>query len=252
MIKRTLYKGYFTQEMMSLWQCPTCNSASLQVIQDKFLQEYNSETAINYHEDWFQAPEMIIYTFTALLSCANPSCKEVVSCSGTGSVETEYIQTHDGHDRIYVEYFKPFFFYPSLKIFNIPEKTPENVRKSIENSFDIVFTNHFAASNQIRIALECLLTHLKIKNYHTSGGRRKKLSLHRRIELLPVKYQKIKDICLAIKWLGNAGSHCDDEMTFDDVFDGYDMLSFVLEELYDNKHAHVTKLAKKINAKKGV
>lgn len=252
MINRKLYNGYFTQDNMSKWQCPTCNSGSLQVMQDKFLKKYDSATAINYHEDWFDRPEMIVYTFTALLSCTNPSCKEVISCSGTGGVETEYVQTYDGYDSTYVEYFKPFFFYPSLKIFQIPKKTPENVQNSIMSSFSLVFNNKSAAANQVRIAIECLLTHLKIKNYHTSGGKRKKLSLHRRIELLPTKYQKIKDICLAIKWLGNAGSHCDDEMSFDDVFDGYDMLSFVLEELYDNKHTHVQKLAKKINAKKGI
>jgi hypothetical protein len=41
-------------------------------------------------------------------------------------------------------------------------------------------------------------------------------------------------------------------MSFDDVFSGYDMLSYVLEELYDNKHEHVKKLAKRINEKKGV
>ena len=34
MIKRELYKGYFTQMDMSKWQCPTCNSGSLQAIQD--------------------------------------------------------------------------------------------------------------------------------------------------------------------------------------------------------------------------
>ncbi|QOY52312.1 DUF4145 domain-containing protein [Candidatus Sulfurimonas baltica] len=249
MINRELYKGYFTHDDMSKWQCPTCNSGSLQVIQDKFLKQHNSETEINYHENWFQAPEMITYTFTALLSCTNPSCKEVVTCSGTGGVEREQYSYDDYR---HVEYFKPVFFYPPLNIFQIPEKTPENVQNSIKSSFSLVFNNKSSAANQVRIAIECLLTHLKIKNYHTSGGRRNKLSLHKRIGLLPTKYQKIKDICLAIKWLGNAGSHCDDDITLDDVFNGYDMLSFVLEELYDNKHTHVTKLAKKINAKKGV
>ncbi len=250
MINRELYKGYFTQEDMSKWHCPTCNSGSLQVIEDKFIQQHNSETEINYHEDWFQAPEMIIYTFTSLLSCTNPTCKEVVTCSGTGCVEREQYSFEESR---YVEYFKPIFFYPSLNIFKIPEKTPENVAKSIVNSFTIVFTNQLAAANQIRIALECLLTHLKVNRYRITRGRKQqRLVLHERIGLLQPKYQKIKDICLAIKWLGNAGSHCDDEMTFDDVFDGYDMLSFVLEELYDNKHEHVKKLAKKINDKKGV
>lgn len=249
MIKRELYKGYFTQMDMSKWQCPTCNSGSLQAIQDKFLQQHNSATEMNYHEDWFDAPEMITYTFTALLLCTNPCCKEVVTCSGTGGVEREQ---YSYDDYKYVEYYKPFFFYPSLNIFQIPIKTPENVQNSIKSSFSLVFNNKSAAANQVRIAIECLLTHLKIKNYHTSRGKRIKLSLHNRIALLPTKYQKIKDICLAIKWLGNAGSHCSDEMSVEDVFDGYDMLSFVLEELYDNKHTHVTKLAKRINAKKGV
>lgn len=214
--------------------------------------QHNAATEMYYHEDWFDVPNMIVYTFTALLSCTNPSCKEVVSCSGTGSVETEYVYTNNGHDRNYVEYFKPFFFYPSLNFFHIPDKTPEDVKSSIIASFSLVYNNKSAAANQVRIALECLLTHLKIKQYAISGGRRKKLTLHSRIVLLTVKHQKIKDICLAIKWLGNAGSHCNDEISFDDVFDGYDMLSFVLEELYDNKHTHVKRLAKKINAKKGV
>lgn len=249
MIKRELYMGYFTQDAMSKWQCPTCDSGSLQVMQNKFIKQHNSVTARHYHEEWFEAPEMIEYTFTTLLSCTNPSCKEVISCSGTGGVEQEQY-TYD--DYRYVEYFRPVHFYPSLKIFQIPEKTPKNVQYSIMSSFSLVFNNKLAAANQVRIALECLLTHLKIKQYDTRSGKRKKLTLHRRIGLLPAKHQKIKDICLAIKWLGNAGSHCNDEMSFDDVFDGYDMLSFVLEELYDNKHIQVQKLAKKINAKKGV
>ena len=251
MIDRKLYKGYFTKEEMSKWQCPTCNSSSLKVVEEQFIEKHNSATEINYHEDWFDAPEMIVYTFTALLSCTNPQCKEVVACSGTGAVEEEYYSHYGRDERKYVEYYKPYFFYPALNIFKIPAKTPDNVKESIISSFSLIFTNPSSSANQIRITIECLLTHLKIRQY-PSQGRRKKLSLHNRIELLPDKYQKIKDVCLAIKWLGNAGSHCEDKITFDDVFDGYDMLFFILEELYDNKHTHVQRLAKKINAKKGV
>ena len=252
MIDRKLYEGYFTKEEMSKWQCPTCNSSALKVVEEQFIEKHNSATEINYHEDWFDAPAMIVYTFTALLSCTNPQCKEVVACSGTGGVEEEYYSDYGREERKYVEYYKPCFFYPALNIFPIPEKTPDNVRESISSSFSLVFTNPSSSANQVRISIECLLTHLKVKQYHTSAGKRRKLTLHRRIELLSEKYKKITDVCLAIKWLGNAGSHCEDKITFDDVFNGYDMLSFVLEELYDNKHTHVQKLAKKINAKKGV
>jgi len=70
--------------------------------------------------------------------------------------------------------------------------------------------------------------------------------------LLATKYDGHKEICSAIKWLGNAGSHCEEELDIDNIFDGYDMLSFLLDEIYNNRHHHVKKLAKNINAKKGV
>ena len=252
MIDRKLYTKYIAEENMSKWQCPTCNNGVLQLLPKNLLKENNSATTINYHEEWFEAPEMIVFTYTALLTCTNPNCKEIVATSGSGIIEEEHIQTYNGYDREYIDCFKPNFFYPPLHIFAIPEKTPKNIKESIISSFSIFFSNKSAAANQVRIALECLLTHLKIKRFNITRGKRRRLNLHQRIELLPIKYQKIKEVCLAIKWLGNAGSHCDDEMTFDDVFDGYDMLSFVLEELYDNKHTHVKKLAKKINDKRGV
>ncbi|CAA6826708.1 MAG: Unknown protein [uncultured Sulfurovum sp.] len=53
MIDRKLYLSYFTLEDINKWKCPTCRSGLLQVSTDKFMNEYNSETAINYDEDYF-------------------------------------------------------------------------------------------------------------------------------------------------------------------------------------------------------
>jgi hypothetical protein len=239
---------------MNSWICPRCNSGILHVNNDKFLSEDNATTRQFMHHVDFNMPWDIEYTFTAVLTCTNPKCKEVVICTGKGGVDVaDQTRLPDGNiDTEYGDIFKPVFFYPPLHIFQIPEATPENVKKAIISSFSLVFNNQPAAANQIRIALECLLTHLKVKRFETTRGKRRRLNLHKRIELLPTKYKKIKEVCIAIKWLGNAGSHCDDKITFDDVFDGYDMLSFILEELYDNKHTHVKKLANKINIKKGV
>jgi hypothetical protein len=252
MIDRKLYKGWFKQKDMSSWLCPTCNKGVLQLDPKKFICEYNSATKQNIHEEWFEAPEWIVNTFTAVLTCTNPSCEEIVISSGTGSIEPEHVETYDGFDLDYVEYYKPLFFHPSLQIFSIPDKTPEDVKKAIKSSFSLLFNNQTSAANQIRIALECLLTHMKINRYRNSRGKRKRLNLHERINLLPAKYQHVKDLCFAIKWLGNSGSHCGDEITMDNVFDGYDMLSFLLDELYANRQTHAKQLAKKINTKKGV
>ena len=250
MINRKLYNGWVSKEDMSMWQCPTCDIGLLQVSSDKFIQEYNSTTNINENNEDFNFPYDITYTFTTLLTCSNSSCKEVVTCSGTGCVEQEQYNYEDSR---YVEYFKPIFFYPSLNIFHIPEKTPDNVSSSIKSSFSLLFTNKSSSANQIRVALENLLTHLKVKRtYINASGKRKSYTLHARIELLPSKYSHIQELCLAIKWLGNSGSHSDEELSFDNIFDGYDMISFILNELYDSQEKHAKKLAKIINLKKGV
>lgn len=250
MIKRDLFDNWFTKKDMSKWQCPTCNTSSLKVTENNFIQKYNSATEISLNEEWFDAPDMITYRFTTLLSCTNPSCKEVVACSGEGYVQQ---QQYSYNDFEYIDYFKPYFFYPSLNIFHIPDDTPRDVSDYIESSFALVFTNKSSSANQIRVALENLLTHLKVNKTHTnSSGRRKPHTLHRRIELLPPKHVHLKELCLAIKWLGNSGSHNNNkELSFDDIFDGYDMLSFILNELYDSQEKHVKKLAKRINTKKG-
>jgi len=254
MIDRKLYKGYFLKEEMNSWMCPKCNKGTLQIDEKKFIFEENSITKQYSHHEEFHIPYDIEYTYTALLTCTNPKCKEIVASSGIGGVDIvgQTFSPHGYTENEYGDYFQPRYFYPPIHIFVIPKDTPKNVKEAIVSSFSLVFNNQPAAANQIRIALECLLTHLKVKRFNTKNGRRIRLNLHQRIELLPSKYQKIKEVCLAIKWLGNAGSHCDDIMSFDDLFDGYDMLSFVLEELYDNKHEHVKKLAKRINEKKGV
>jgi len=56
---------------------------------------------------------------------------------------------------------------------------------------------------------------------------------------------------LAIKWLGNAGSHAEGAVTLDDVMDAYDLIDHVLQELYTQKARKAKALAKLINKKKG-
>ncbi|NOR55534.1 MAG: DUF4145 domain-containing protein [Sulfurovum sp.] len=255
MIDRKLYKGYFLREAMNSWMCPTCNKGTLQMEKEKFIFEDNSITKQNAHNEDFNIPLDIGYTYTALLTCTNPKCGEVVTSSGVGYVDIVR-QSYSPEGDIqteYEDYFRPLYFYPPIHIFKIPEDTPNNAKEAIESSFSLLFNHKQSAANQVRVGLECLLTHLKIKRFKLNRRRKRiRLSLHERIDLLPPKYQHIKELCTAIKWLGNSGSHCGDEITFDDIFNGYDMLSFLLDEVYANRQEHAKKIAKKINAKKGV
>jgi len=56
---------------------------------------------------------------------------------------------------------------------------------------------------------------------------------------------------LAIKWLGNAGSHGHAEVTMDDVMDAYELTEHILEEIYEPKLKKLKAIAKKVNKKKG-
>ncbi len=249
MIDRSLYKKSFMQDNIPNWRCSICQNSNLQIEKDKFLYGENHNVKILSESEKLDLLETDTLKYTTFLKCQNKDCQEVTISSGSGFVKEEFYDTSKGAYYLLVKYFTPKFFYPPLHIFKIPKDTPEDVSEAIISSFSFVFSNQSAAASQIRTALECLLSCLKV---YSVNKRDKRQSLHSRIESLPDKYQKIKDICLAIKWLGNAGSHCDDKMSFDDVFDGYDMLSFVLEDLYDNKHAHVEEIAKNINEKKGI
>jgi len=136
-------------------------------------------------------------------------------------------------------------------MFSFPEETPDDVAEELGTSFALFFCDPSSSANHMRIALEHLLTHLRIKRYITSGGRRRYLSLHNRIELLPGTYEHVKDIFLAIKWLGNAGSHSQHEVSTDDVLDAYELMEELLAEVITSKRKKAKSLAKQINKKKG-
>lgn len=248
---RTIFKLPFTKDGTTRYQCPSCSNGYLNVVDDLFSEKETKRSRdMHGHPEW--GPEYFETVYSGVLVCSNTSCKEVVSSSGHGWDEEEYFYDDEGFpDRDYVRYYKPKIFYPHLRPFPIPKDTPDNVVSEIEKSFSLVFSDPSSSANHIRVALEHLLTHMKIKRFSTNNGRRTFLSLHKRIDLLPRKYSEIKDIFLAVKWLGNAGSHSNHSVTLDDVLDSYELTIELLDEIFSKKRKNAKSLAKKINKKKG-
>ncbi len=236
---------------ISKFPCPTCGKGQLRVVKDHFhYKESVGSKKVHSHEAW--DPEWIIYIYSCLLECSNAACKDVVSSSGVGELYECYGFDPEGCPmRDYDEYFTPKHFTPHLKMFSMPKDTPDEVKKEISSSFSLFFVDPASAANHIRIALEHLLTHLKIKRYVTVGGKRNYIVLHKRIELLPRKFDHIRDLFFAIKWLGNAGSHSTKKITVDDVLDAYELMEELLADIFANTRKKAKSLAKKINKKKG-
>jgi len=247
---RKIFKLPFKKEKTPEWICPTCKKGVLHLKEGTFSSDElaHSKSAHN-HDAW--EPEWIEYVYSCLLECSNNSCKETVANSGVGSVDWDIVYDHLGNqEQEWNSYFRPKYFQPHLKLFNYPEAVPSDVTDEIDQSFALFFCNPSSASNHIRIAVEYLLTDLKVKRFERSG-RLRPLNLHRRIELIPEKHSNLKELLFAIKWLGNAGSHANKETSNDDVMDAYEILDVVLNEIYESKHKKATQLAKQINKKKG-
>jgi hypothetical protein len=241
----------FSQDNTPDWICPTCNKGILKVKKGTFHQEeLRKSREAHSHDDW--EPEWIEYIYTCMLICKNEKCQEVVTGSGTGSVDWDIIEDEHGMpDQVYADFFLPKYFEPHLRLISIPDSCPDTVTKPLNESFKLFFSSPNSAANNVRAAIEELLTELKIKRFSTSNGKRRFINLHQRIGLLPLKYAPFKEMILAIKWLGNAGSHGHNEVTMDDVMDAYELTEHILEEIYEPKIKKLTAIAKKVNRKKG-
>lgn len=248
---RRALKIPFTRESTPDWLCPRCKKGFLQFVEGTLhVEERKNSKDAHTHEAW--DPDWIEYIYSGLLRCGNDACKECVANSGIGGVGIDYEIGEDGQpEQTWEDFFTPKYFEPPLHLINIPEKCPESVANPLNESFRLFFCSPSAASNNVRIALEALLTELGVKRFNVKNGKRIFLNLHSRISLLPSKYSELGDLLLAIKWLGNAGSHANSQVSIDDVMDAYELVDHVLQELYTQKAKKAKALAKQINKKKG-
>ena len=246
---RKVFKIPFIEKGPTKLPCPACGNGILMVKEGTFFSnETNLSAGAHSHEAW--DPDWIEYLFSCLLVCS--TCADTVSCSGTGGVTEYYFDNVDGQpDRDYQSVYFPKFFVPYLNIFDTPDETPVLVDEELGKSFSLLFCDASSAANHVRVSLEHLLTHLKVPRYRTKNGNRTFLSLHNRIELLPSKYEDIKELFIAVKWLGNAGSHSKHDVTRDDVLDSYELMDELLSGVFSKKRKRAASLAKKINKKKG-
>lgn len=248
---RQLYKKSFKRNGLPQWKCPTCEKGVLQLEKDSFSKiERSWSREAKQHDAW--EPEWIESTFSCMLKCANRKCQEGVALSGIGNVAWDIGYDKKGNqEQVWDDVFRPKYFWPPLKLIEMPKTVPENVSDQMSESFELFFANPPSSANHVRIALEFILTDLKVKRFNRANGRQSFLSLHQRIERLTTKHTHLKELCLAVKWLGNAGSHSSSEVSMDDVMDAYEIVEVILQEIYDKRKTKAKKLAKTINKKKG-
>jgi hypothetical protein len=197
------------------------------------------------HEAW--EPEWIDGRFACLLECV---CGETVAALGTQSVEGQYSEAPEDPTIDYGDEFKVLLFQPPLPLIRVPENTPPTVRDEVISSFRLFWLDSEGCGNRIRSTVERLLTWAGVKR-STIGFKRRRvpLSLHSRIELFGKREPQVAEQLMAIKWVGNAGSHVD-PITRNDLLDGYEMLEYVFEELFTERTKKMVRIAREINRAK--
>lgn len=245
-LDRKIWSQDFSQHSALPWRCPSCAGAKLR-IQKGTLKEGETADSRESHSELAFEPEWIQGRFACLLEC--PNCTGEIGLTGTYQVRDErgYMDGQEVGD--YCNYYTPLYFTEAPHIIDVPENAPEEVSAEIMASFQLFWADPLACANRIRSAIDALLTAQRV-NRSTGGPRtgkpRKMLGLHRRIELFGDKRAALADKLMAIKWIGNAGSHSD-AVTTRDLLDAYDILCFVLDELYVRRAKRIGALARRIN-----
>lgn len=180
------------------------------------------------------------------------NCNDFLSFLGRGGVDHDHY--YDNHHNEYIEeyndVFYPLHFYPPLNLFKISKGCPEDIKNEIIDSFGLFWNDLPSCANKIRTSLEMLMNQQKVKRTFIQGGKRKNLSLHKRIEDFKVTKPGIAEFLLAIKWIGNAGSHTG-TLEKIDVLEAYELLEHSLNKLFDDTEDNLKKITKEINKRKG-
>jgi hypothetical protein len=243
-MKRELYKNtYFNEGQTPRWNCPTCSTGLLH-LQEKLFVRDDAATRREINEDYFDR-ESISRVFTGALSCAN--CGETVVFSGGGGMDRE---PNNNWDFEWVDYYVPHFFYPALKIIDIPcsNSVSGDMAQAVAASFLVFWSNLDACANRLRTAIELLLDGMGVdrKVKQTAA---KELTLHQRLERIDsAQYPNVQGMMQAIKLVGNDGSHELGQVSRKDVLDCYEILEHVLELVYPppSKTEYISQLAQKL------
>lgn len=236
---------------MPSWVCPSCMTGILKA-DNKHINIYESAVSKSCHSHPAWEPEWINGGFVGILECSNTNCSDKISVIGkmTSVEKHEFDEESGSWEFVIRKELTPTQFYPTIKIFPINKDVPENISEIIMSAFSLYWTDLSSCANKIRTVAEYIMDNKKIPKTYTYRSKRKKYTLHRRIEIFKVTNNEEADLLMAIKWIGNSGSHQFDNLTQDDILDSFEILELVTTKLYETDSIRIKKLSKDINKRK--
>jgi hypothetical protein len=154
----------------------------------------------------------------------------------------------------YINYLTPKFFLPHLPLIESYDLCPTSVQERIDAAAKIIWADPSSAANRLRSAVEALMDDQGIPRKRVRDGRPYEVSLHGRIvsfKAAKPEHARAADLVLAVKWIGNVGSH-NHSLRISDVLDGVEILDHTLDQIYDSTRDEIARKAAEIAARKGM
>ena len=226
------------------YPCPKCNIGVLtsKNILTEITQRGRDQVYYNIYDG-------IDYIFTGLLICKNTDCNELITISGNCLKDIVYGKELPNGEMVEDRFstYHPKYFYPNLKLFKIEEEIPQIVGEQMNLAFSHFFNDLSSCANRIRNSIELILDDLKapIKAKNNAGKTYYFKTLHQRIEHYQKRNTSLAKLLLALKIIGNEGSHVG-EMEYNDILDAFEILEELLEFAYIKKRKRVALIAHEI------
>lgn len=234
------------------WVCPYCQNSVVNASKDDIITRETPNSKIAHdHEAWDF--EWIDLRFCAFLNCQDSNCGETIVASGTARIEHDHYAGPFGREEEFVTIYRIETIVPGPSIFPIKDCVPEDISDHLREIFSLFWVSPSASINRLRVCLEDLLTQQKVRRFSSKGGKRNVIQLHDRIIAFSKKNDAAANSLLALKWIGNSGSHGGkrNNTTRDQVLEAMDIFEHALDQIYDRTGVSIAKKVKKINAKRG-
>lgn len=235
------------------WPRPRCPNCQTGYIGFSAPTEDESHDSVSARSHFAFEPEWIFGTFVVRGQCENPECQQAVH--GTGDYRVNYSEESSREDESgyqgpdYSSFYTVTHLHPPMLMMPIPRSAPEEVRDGVLRASRVLFADPGLAATALRATVERFLTSEGVQATRPSGSFR---NAHERIsewkQRDPAR-APVADLFFAVKWLGNAGTHEDSDLTAIEVLDGARVLDEAFHRLFTGPDidAH----AQTINAAKG-
>lgn len=235
------------------WPCPKCYYGKLILLEgSKDRLEHGWSEAAHGQDYW--EPEWTDGVFSWVLKCSDNKCGHYVIASGKYSVDLGIEETPWNVEQVWKIYYQPYAFSEAPPIIEIRDYFPKELEEHLASAFSLFWIDPSSCLNKIRTCVEDILTLKQIPRFSNRNNRRIRLTLHSRIERYSQQYPETGKFLMALKWLGNEGSHSgkNSEIKRNDLIEAFEILEHAIEAIFSNKANALLRKANSINRRKGI